>query len=127
MIDRYIIHIQSEFLVFAHPTDIGNLPYLPNQIAHLIISLNSLILERDVLAAMIFVQKMPHVSEQCKRYSHQIACTHMFKVCDQQFTSMETRPIITLCKSDCEKLKVTYILAVNVMLVRRNLGRNMPK
>jgi hypothetical protein len=55
---------------------------------------------------------MPGVSEQCRQYSHQVACYHMFKVCDPTVSSMAAlasssgTDIVSLCREDCDRLKV---------------------
>uniref|UniRef100_A0A915DUH5 Uncharacterized protein n=1 Tax=Ditylenchus dipsaci TaxID=166011 RepID=A0A915DUH5_9BILA len=38
--------------------------------------------DRNLRAAMLFINNMPNVADKCKNYSHAVACYHQFKVCD---------------------------------------------
>lgn len=86
--------------------------------------------EKDLLAALMTVmgrewtgnntfgntrqvRVMPGVSGQCRQYSHQLACYHMFKVCDPSVSSIAAlaspsgTDIISLCREDCDSLKAS--------------------
>uniref|UniRef100_A0A7E4VYI8 receptor protein-tyrosine kinase n=1 Tax=Panagrellus redivivus TaxID=6233 RepID=A0A7E4VYI8_PANRE len=63
--------------------------------------------DRELRAAMMFISHIPDLSTECKKYSHAVACYHMYKVCDQTgpSTSSASKKIISLCRKDCDSLK----------------------
>jgi len=56
------------------------------------------------------VRVVPSISEQCKHYMHQTACYHMFKICEPSINPLGSLPsgsdIVSLCRDDCDNLKV---------------------
>uniref|UniRef100_A0AC35FW64 Uncharacterized protein n=1 Tax=Panagrolaimus sp. PS1159 TaxID=55785 RepID=A0AC35FW64_9BILA len=67
-------------------------------------------IDRELRAAMMFIQHIPDLSNDCKRYSHAVACYHMYKVCDQSAPSTSasiaaSNKVISLCRKDCDSLK----------------------
>uniref|UniRef100_A0AC34FAI2 Uncharacterized protein n=2 Tax=Panagrolaimus sp. ES5 TaxID=591445 RepID=A0AC34FAI2_9BILA len=66
-------------------------------------------IDRELRAAMMFIQHIPDLSNDCKRYSHAVACYHMYKVCDQSMpstsSSIASNKVISLCRKDCDSLK----------------------
>lgn len=59
---------------------------------------------------MMLIQNLPTLSQDCKRHSHAVACYHMYKVCDRSPGSYGTvssgSGIMSICRNDCEVLKV---------------------
>lgn len=70
---------------------------------------------------MLFINNMKDVADKCKRYSHAVACYHMYKVCDRpltlsspaalqysenNFSGANNNDVISICRKDCEDLKV---------------------
>ncbi|TMS35575.1 hypothetical protein L596_002951 [Steinernema carpocapsae] len=67
-------------------------------------------IDRNVRAAMMFIREMPNISEECKRFSHSVACYHKYKVCDKSPSSSQVVPgtsngVISICRKDCDRLK----------------------
>ncbi|KAE9554550.1 hypothetical protein FO519_002254 [Halicephalobus sp. NKZ332] len=62
-------------------------------------------IDRQLRAAMMYIQNIPDLSLECKGYSHAVACYHMYKVCDQTSPSTSSNKVISLCRKDCESLK----------------------
>ncbi|CAD5210914.1 unnamed protein product [Bursaphelenchus okinawaensis] len=62
--------------------------------------------DHHISAAMMFIHKMPDVSEQCKKYSHAVACYHRYKVCDQSVSTYgASETTVPLCRRDCDELQ----------------------
>lgn len=62
--------------------------------------------DHHILASMLFINKMPNVSAECKNYSHAVACYHRYKVCSQSPGLSPSSNVISLCRSDCDDLTV---------------------
>uniref|UniRef100_A0A914GWY4 receptor protein-tyrosine kinase n=1 Tax=Globodera rostochiensis TaxID=31243 RepID=A0A914GWY4_GLORO len=82
--------------------------------------------EKDLLAALMTVRVMPGVSEQCRRYSHQVACYHMFKVCETGLSSTTTDTLL-LCREDCDQLKNNVCPNEFAMAAQHDLVGDAPK
>lgn len=72
---------------------------------------SSIIVDRNLRAAMMFIDNSPEISADCKQYSHAVACYHMYKVCDRSAASSpRANPnharILSICRKDCEALQV---------------------
>uniref|UniRef100_F1KSM7 receptor protein-tyrosine kinase n=1 Tax=Ascaris suum TaxID=6253 RepID=F1KSM7_ASCSU len=67
-------------------------------------------IDRNLRAAMMFIDNSPEISADCKQYSHAVACYHMYKVCDRSAASSpRANPnharILSICRKDCEALQ----------------------
>lgn len=76
-----------------------------------------LFIDRNLRAAMMFINSSPIISAQCKHYSHAVACYHMYKICDRESgsgthyrTSSGMPQILTICRKDCDALQVFFFL-----------------
>ncbi|GMS84258.1 hypothetical protein PENTCL1PPCAC_6433, partial [Pristionchus entomophagus] len=56
--------------------------------------------DRNLRAAVMFINNFDRVKPECKRISHAVACFHMYKVCDP----MDDTRTQTICKDDCNNL-----------------------
>ncbi|VDK72310.1 unnamed protein product [Litomosoides sigmodontis] len=66
--------------------------------------------DRNLRAAMMFINTSPVISAQCKHYSHAVACYHMYKICDRESeteyrTTSGMPHILTICRKDCDSLQ----------------------
>uniref|UniRef100_A0A8R1U4G6 receptor protein-tyrosine kinase n=2 Tax=Onchocerca volvulus TaxID=6282 RepID=A0A8R1U4G6_ONCVO len=66
--------------------------------------------DRNLRAAMMFINSSPVISAQCKHYSHAVACYHMYKICDRRSgidyrTTSGMPHILTICRKDCDALQ----------------------
>ncbi|KAK0395875.1 hypothetical protein QR680_001470 [Steinernema hermaphroditum] len=67
-------------------------------------------IDRNLRAAMMFIREMPNISNECKTFSHSVACFHKYKVCDKSSSSGQGVPgtsngVISICRKDCDRLK----------------------
>ncbi|PIO74391.1 protein tyrosine kinase [Teladorsagia circumcincta] len=65
-------------------------------------------IDRNLRAAMMFINGAPTISQQCRQISTNVACFHMYKVCDPR-SSVENRRVLTVCKKDCDEIQVTMV------------------
>ncbi|GMR36468.1 hypothetical protein PMAYCL1PPCAC_06663 [Pristionchus mayeri] len=56
--------------------------------------------DRNLRAAVMFINNFDRVKPECKRISHAVACFHMYKVCDP----VDDTRTQTICKEDCNQL-----------------------
>lgn len=56
--------------------------------------------DRNLRAAVMFINNFDRVKPECKRISHAVACFHMYKVCDP----VDDTKTQTICKDDCNQL-----------------------
>uniref|UniRef100_A0A0R3S680 Tyrosine-protein kinase receptor n=1 Tax=Elaeophora elaphi TaxID=1147741 RepID=A0A0R3S680_9BILA len=68
------------------------------------------ITDRNLRAAMMFINSSPVISAQCKHYSHAVACYHMYKICERgsgtDYRTTSGMPhILTICRKDCDSLQ----------------------
>ncbi|KAI6171765.1 Receptor protein-tyrosine kinase [Aphelenchoides besseyi] len=61
-------------------------------------------IDHHISAAMMFIHKMPNVSQECKRYSHTVACYHRYRICDQTPGLQSNGGVVSMCRSDCDNL-----------------------
>ncbi|KAL3108471.1 hypothetical protein niasHT_015393 [Heterodera trifolii] len=86
--------------------------------------------EKDLLAALMTVRVMPGVSEQCRQYSHQVACYHMFKVCESvpsSLSALSSVDTLSLCREDCDQLKNNVCPNEFSMAAQHDLVGDAPK
>ncbi|GMT14862.1 hypothetical protein PFISCL1PPCAC_6159 [Pristionchus fissidentatus] len=56
--------------------------------------------DRNLRAAIMFINNFDRVKPECKRISHAVACFHMYKVCDPS----DHTKTQSICKEDCNKM-----------------------
>ncbi|VDO82894.1 unnamed protein product [Haemonchus placei] len=61
-------------------------------------------IDRNLRAAMMFINGAPTISQQCRQISTNVACFHMYKVCDPR-SPAESRRVLTVCKKDCDEIQ----------------------
>ncbi|KAK5980566.1 hypothetical protein GCK32_022480, partial [Trichostrongylus colubriformis] len=61
-------------------------------------------IDRNLRAAMMFINGAPTISQQCRQISTNVACFHMYKVCDPR-SSTENRRVLSVCKKDCDEIQ----------------------
>ncbi|CAD5214713.1 unnamed protein product [Bursaphelenchus xylophilus] len=84
--------------------------------------------DHHISAAMMFIHKMPDVSEQCKKYSHAVACYHRYKVCDQSSSSYgAAENVVSLCRPDCDELQSAVCPKEFAMAAQHELIGDGPK
>lgn len=59
-------------------------------------------IDRNLRAAMMFINSAPTISQQCRQISTNVACFHMYKVCDPL---SDGKRALTVCKKDCEEIQ----------------------
>ncbi|KIH68647.1 hypothetical protein ANCDUO_01015 [Ancylostoma duodenale] len=60
-------------------------------------------IDRNLRAAMMFINSAPTISQQCRQISTNVACFHMYKVCDPR---SDGKRVLSICKKDCEQIEV---------------------
>uniref|UniRef100_A0A1I7XTN4 Receptor protein-tyrosine kinase n=1 Tax=Heterorhabditis bacteriophora TaxID=37862 RepID=A0A1I7XTN4_HETBA len=58
-------------------------------------------IDRNLRAAMMFINGAPTISQQCRQISQAVACYHMYKVCEGK----AGKNIIPVCKKDCDRIQ----------------------
>ncbi|CAB3404440.1 unnamed protein product [Caenorhabditis bovis] len=58
-------------------------------------------IDRNLRAAMLFINGAPTISQKCRQISQAVACHHMYKVCDSE----ESNKIVSICRNDCEQIQ----------------------
>ncbi|CAD6195795.1 unnamed protein product [Caenorhabditis auriculariae] len=59
-------------------------------------------IDRNLRAAMLFINSAPTISQKCRQISQAVACHHMYKICDGGAGSSK---IVAICKDDCETIQ----------------------
>ncbi|KAI6191673.1 BMA-CAM-1, isoform c [Aphelenchoides bicaudatus] len=84
-------------------------------------------IDHHISAAMLFINKMPNVSTECKNYSHAVACYHRYKICSQNPGQSPTNNVISLCRSDCDDLTANTCPKEMAMAAQHELVGDGPK
>lgn len=79
--------------------------------------------DRNLRAAMMFINNSEEISAECKRYSHIVACYHMYQICDRSTNFTTT---ISICKKDCERLETQLCAKELAMAAAHELVGNSP-
>ncbi|CAI5440660.1 unnamed protein product [Caenorhabditis angaria] len=58
-------------------------------------------IDRNLRAAMLFINGAPTISQECRQLSEAVACHHMYKVCDSEANNQ----IVSICKHDCDQIQ----------------------
>ncbi|MFH4974966.1 hypothetical protein AB6A40_001675 [Gnathostoma spinigerum] len=87
--------------------------------------------DRNLRAAMMFINNSPDISPICKRYSHAVACYHMYKICDQSTSRANsgapTSNIISICRKDCDALQADVCPNELALAAKHDLVGDDPK
>ncbi|VDM56855.1 unnamed protein product, partial [Angiostrongylus costaricensis] len=62
-------------------------------------------IDRNLRAAMMFINSAPTISQQCRQISTNVACFHMYKVCDPL---SDGKRALTVCKKDCDEIQASF-------------------
>ncbi|VDK43539.1 unnamed protein product [Anisakis simplex] len=95
-------------------------------------------LDRNLRAAMMFINNSPDISSECKKYSHAVACYHMYKVCDKSLLSAHQsqhsevnlstqNQIISICRKDCYALQTEVCPKELALAAEHDLVGEEPK
>ncbi|CAP37288.2 Protein CBR-CAM-1 [Caenorhabditis briggsae] len=58
-------------------------------------------IDRNLRAAMLFINGAPTISQKCRQLSQAVACHHMYKVCESESNNQ----IVAICKHDCDVIQ----------------------
>ncbi|VIO93928.1 Uncharacterized protein BM_BM1888 [Brugia malayi] len=88
--------------------------------------------DRNLRAAMMFINSSPVISAQCKHYSHAVACYHMYKICDRgpgtDYRATSGMPnILTICRKDCDALQADLCPKELALAAEHDLVGDDPK
>ncbi|KAK6022537.1 hypothetical protein OSTOST_11764, partial [Ostertagia ostertagi] len=83
-------------------------------------------IDRNLRAAMMFINGAPTISQQCRQISTNVACFHMYKVCDPR-SSVENRRVLTVCKKDCDEIQSRLCPSELALAAQHELVGDGPK
>ncbi|KAF1764766.1 hypothetical protein GCK72_004716 [Caenorhabditis remanei] len=58
-------------------------------------------IDRNLRAAMLFINGAPTISQKCRQLSQAVACHHMYKVCESDTNNQ----IVSICRHDCDVIQ----------------------
>ncbi|EYC36745.1 hypothetical protein Y032_0861g2738 [Ancylostoma ceylanicum] len=81
-------------------------------------------IDRNLRAAMMFINSAPTISQQCRQISTNVACFHMYKVCDPR---SDGKRVLSICKKDCEQIESRLCPSELALAAQHELVGDGPK
>ncbi|CAD36478.1 Tyrosine-protein kinase receptor cam-1 [Caenorhabditis elegans] len=80
-------------------------------------------IDRNLRAAMLFINGAPTISQKCRQLSQAVACHHMYKVCE----SDSNNQIVSICKHDCDVIQNDECPSELALAAQHELVGDTPK
>lgn len=80
-------------------------------------------IDRNLRAAMLFINGAPTISQKCRQLSQAVACHHMYKVCESDTNNQ----IVSICRHDCDVIQNDECPSELALAAQHELVGDTPK
>ncbi|CAI2339659.1 unnamed protein product [Caenorhabditis sp. 36 PRJEB53466] len=80
-------------------------------------------IDRNLRAAMLFINGAPTISQKCRQLSQAVACHHMYKVCESDTNNQ----IVAICRHDCDVIQNDECPSELALAAQHELVGDTPK